>query len=222
MKKFLFTLVTVVAFLAGTRTAQINSASAQMAAFTSPVIPFTNQLVIPLTNGLGFTNSLVQVTNVSSLQLSDVLAILMSLQTNVEESLPVLSFLTTNLNSAASSPTNLVMGAFAPITSNPPSLVTPTGAATGAGADQQTSFSMRIGTNIFTIDPPTFQALVMLRDDLEHALPVLQALNGTTPTNATSVTGSPPVVLNTLAPPPITNGFFTPLTNGPPPLIPGF
>jgi hypothetical protein len=81
---------------------------------------------------------------------------------------------------------------------------------------------MRIGTNIFTIDPPTFQALVTLRDNLERTLPILQALNGTTPTNTTTVTGSPPVVLNTLAPPPVTTGFFIPLTNGPPPLIPGF
>lgn len=222
MKKIFFTLVTVIAFLAGTRTAQINAAFAQTGVISGPVMPLTSPFASPLTNSLGFTNSLIQVTNVSNLELSDVLAILLGLQTNVEESLPVLSFLTTNLNSAASSPTDLVTGAVAPITSNPASLLPPTGAATGAGAQQQTSFSMRIGTNIFTIDPPTFQALVTLRDNLEQALPVLQALNGTTPTNTTSVTGRPPVVQNTLAPPPVTKGFFTPITNAPSSLIPGF
>jgi hypothetical protein len=217
MKKIFFTMAAVLATWAGTQTVQMNSASAQMPAFTGAVNPLTNQPT-PLTNELGFTNTLVQVTNVSTLQMSDVLAILLNLQTNIEESLPVLSFLTTNVNAPNPSQTNQFVGAIAPITSGPAPLLTPTGAATGQ--QQPTSFSLTVGTNTFTLDPPTLEALVILRDDLERALPLVQALNGTSPTNTPGTTGTS--VGNTLAPSPARNGFFTPLTNAPGSLIPGF
>ncbi|HEX4264521.1 MAG TPA: hypothetical protein VH597_09295 [Verrucomicrobiae bacterium] len=228
MKKILFLMVTALAVWAGTRTASMNSTSAQMPAFTGAVIPltnqpvpFTNQLVTPLTNNIGFTNTLVQMTNVSSLQLSDVLARLLSLQTNIEESLPLLSFLTTNINLAGPSQTNQFTGPVEPITSGPAPLLTPTGATTGR--QQPVSFSMTVGTNTFTLDPATLQALVVLRDDLELALPELQALNGTSPGNVPSAV-APAVVnnVNTLTASRITTGFFVPFTNMPPSLIPGF
>jgi hypothetical protein len=220
MKKILFLMMTGLAAWAGTRTASMNSASAQMPAFTGAVIPLTNQPV-PLTNNIGFTNTLVQMTNVSGLQLNDVLTRLLSLQTNIEESLPLLSFLTTNINLAGPSQPNQFTGPIEPLTSGPAPLLTPTGAATGQ--QQPVSFSMTVGTNTFTLDPATLQALVILRDDLELALPELQALNGTSPTDVPG-TVAPAVVnnVNTLTPSRITTGFFVPFTNMPPSLIPGF
>ena len=206
----------MLAISAGTQSAHLDYASAQTPAFTGAVMPITDPFASPLTNNLGFTNSLVQVTNLTAIQMSDVLGRLLSLQTNIEASLPVLSFLTTNIN-VTTPPQTTQFGAIQPITSNPAPL-TPTGAA--SGRQPATSFSLIVGTNIFTIDPSTLQALVTLRNDLELALPELQALNGTTPTNISSAIQ--PSAVNTLAPSPVRNGFFTPFTNMPAPLIPGF
>lgn len=209
-------MATVLAVWAGAQTMQMNSASAQMPAFTGAVMPLTNPFATPLTNSVGFTNTLVQVTNVSALQMSDVLATLLTLQTNIEEALPVLSFLTTNVNVPLPAQTGQMAGAIAPITSAPAPL-TPTGAATGH--QQPTSFSMTVGTNTFTLDPATLQGLVQLRDDLERALPVVQQLNGTAPTNVPNAAVTSAVAFT---PTPVRNGFFTPFTNMPPSLIPGF
>jgi len=66
------------------------------------------------------------------------------------------------------------------------------------------------------LDPATLQAIVTLQDDLALALPVLQSLNGTspTPTNTISVTKTflNPAV-RSFAPPPLTGRFLLPLTN---------
>jgi hypothetical protein len=208
MKKVVLLILTLSAVLwAGSRTLQMNAASAQTNGFAGE--PFS------LTDLFGFTNTVVQVTNTSSLQLNDLVTLLLNLQTNVEETLPVVSTVLsnavvadTNFNTA---PSNEFQGAVGPITSNPASLVTPS----VNGAPQ--SFSLTVGTNTFIIDPPTLQALVILRNNLERTLPVLQALNGTTPQ---TVTNPPPPVavfpnlpVTSLAPPPITNMVTTPLTN---------
>jgi hypothetical protein len=184
----------------------MNSVSAQTGAFT----PFTNAPGIPLTNQLAFTNTLVEATNLSAMELSDVVALLLSLQTNVEETLPVLDLIESNA-AAASASTVPLNGPFAHITSNPQSLFSP---PTGTGGQQQTSLPVRVGTNIFDIDPATLQAITTLRQNLAQALPALQALNGTSPTLTNGVTSnttfSPP---RNFVPAPLTNGFFTPLTN---------
>jgi len=211
MKKIYLTILVLGVVWAGARTPQMTSASAQIQSFTtSPVVPLasgevlplTNQLVLPLTNQIGFTNTLVPPTNdFSTLQLTDLLTTLLTLQTNIEEALPVLALVTSNVTVAEAGGTGQVQGGGAAIT----------GALTA-----QTAFSMTVGTNTFTIDQPTLQALVVLRDDLEQALPVLQALNGTSPTNAIAplppVTNPAPV---SFVPTPATNGFFIPMTNPP-------
>jgi hypothetical protein len=226
MKKIYFMILVLGVVWAGAQTPQMTSASAQIQSFmTSPVVPLassevlplTNQLVFPLTSQIGFTNTLVPPTNdFSTLQLTDVLTVLLSLQSNIEETLPVLALVTSNATVAGAGENGGIPGAVAPITSNPSGLMLPpTGAAHGA-LPAQTSFSMTVGTNTFTIDQPTLQALVVLRDDLEQALPVLQALNGTSPTNAIAplppVTNPAPV---SFVPTPATNGFFIPMTNPP-------
>ncbi|HXS68433.1 MAG TPA: hypothetical protein VN761_06285 [Candidatus Polarisedimenticolia bacterium] len=175
-------------------------------------------MVTPLTNGMGFTNTLVQPTNLNEVQLADVVEMLITLQTNVEETLPELSLLTSNVTFTATAPaptpTTQFHGVIQPMTSGPAPLFSPEtapGASTTAPT-QPTSFSLTVGTNRFTIDPPTLQALVQLRDDLQRALPVLQALNGTTPTNGAPVTFlNPPATSFFFAP--VTNNFFIPLTN---------
>jgi hypothetical protein len=152
----------------------------------------------------------VEATNLSAMELSDVVALLLSLQTNVEETLPVLDLIESNA-AAASASTVPLNGPFAHITSNPQSLFSP---PTGTGGQQQTSLPVRVGTNIFDIDPATLQAITTLRQNLAQALPALQALNGTSPTLTNGVTSSstfsPP---RNFVPAPLTNGFFTPLTN---------
>jgi hypothetical protein len=218
MKKVVSSILIFCAVWAGSRTLEINSASAQITGLTG--LP-------SLTDQFGFTNTLVQVTNVSNLQLNDVVALLLNLQTNVEQTLPALSLVISNaaVANANVSSNNLAtpfQGFIAPITSNPAGLVSaPT---TGIDATQSQSFSLVIGTNTFTIDPPTLQALVILRDNLERSLPVLQALNGTTPQPATNSVSSTPFFPNppvtTFVPATITNIFSTPLTNQSPVLAP--
>lgn len=192
----------------GTQTLSTNSASAQT---IEPLTGMSN----PLTNGLGFTNTLLTPTNLSELQLNDVVTLLMGLQTNVEETLPALMLITSNVTFNVPPPAASLQthGVIAPITSNPPSLVeAPSVAVAVPASEPQTSFSVTVGTNTFVIDPPTLQALVQLRDDLQRALPVLQALNGTTPTNAPPATFLNPSGAS-FVPAPVTNNFFAPLTN---------
>ena len=200
-----------------------SSVSAQSNAFTSFVPP-------PLTNHLGSTNTLVAVTNLSRVQFSDVLTLLLTLQTNVERALPILDMVESNVTFVSPSASNATPltnvnthGFITPMTSNPAGVggpeLTPTGAASGTGAQQgqsQASLSVRIGTNTFEIDPGTVEAIATLRDDLQLTLPVLQALNGTTPTATNALTRTDgfinPGVTN-FAPGPLTNSFNSPLTN---------
>jgi hypothetical protein len=94
--------------------------------------------------------------------------------------------------------------------------LTPTGADSGTAAAQATvtSLSVQIGTNNFDIDVATLQAIFVVRNDLQRALPSLQALNGTSPTPTNS---PPPTVLNpgvtNFSPGPLTNPVTVPLTN---------
>lgn len=212
MKKMFFAMALLCGVLIGSLTLSTNPASAQT------ITPLTG-MVSPLTNGMGFTNTLVQPTNLNEIQLGDVVEALLTLQTNVEETLPELSLVTSNVafTSPAPTPTPTPQfhGVVAPITSNPPGLVSaPAVAVAATPTPPQTSFSLTVGTNTFVIDPPTLQALVELRDDLQRALPLLQALNGTTPTNGAPATFvNPPVT--SFAGAPVTNNFFVPLT-GPP------
>jgi len=214
MKKLFLAIALLCGVWMGTQTLPMNSASAQT------IVPLTG-MVNPLTNGMGFTNTLITPTNLSELQLNDVVTLLMALQTNVEETLPALMLITSNVTFNAPSPSPAqTHGVVAPITSNPPSLVgMPNTAVTATNPQEQTTFSLTVGTNTFVIDPPTLQALVELRDDLQRALPVLQALNGTTPTNGAPATFINPPVTNFL-PASVTNNFFVPLTNQAPFLPP--
>jgi hypothetical protein len=211
MKRIFFTIVTSAVIWGGAQMPQMNSASAQTDAFTGNVVP--------LTNLMAFTNTVVPTTNLSALQFEDVMSLLLSLQTNVEESLPALTVVTTNALPAvnpAPAPVQ-TLGFVPPITSGPPDFfLTPTGAATGQALPP--SFVVKVGTNTLTIDQATFQGLVTLRDQLQQTLPLLQALNGTapSPTNAGTVTTiliQPLPAITNLPVTPITNGFATPLTN---------
>lgn len=144
---------------------------------------------VSLTDVFGFTNTVVPPTVAPNLQLNDLDTLLLNLQTNMEETLPALSLILSNAANTS---------------------------AQGTISTQQQSFSLTVGTNVFAIDPPTLQALVILRNNLEQTLPVLQALNGTSPQPATN-TPTPTVFQNSpvtsFAPPPMTNMAFTPLTN---------
>jgi hypothetical protein len=211
MKKILFTFVI---FLGISAVAQsVNSTSG-----IAPTGPATGTVIftpIPLTNQPAFTNTFVSPTNGASLQLPEVVKLLLALQTNIETTLPALDFIQTNANVVSIVPTNIVHGFFTPMTSIPPPLgLTPTGAASGTNRPQVTSLSVRVGTNSFDIDASTLQAIFVLRNDLQQALPVLQSLNGTSPTNSAAASPSffNPGVTN-LLPNPITNQFAAPLTN---------
>ena len=190
-------------------------------------IPLTNNSVFPFTNLLGFTNSfpggftntLVQPTNLSLLRLTNIVSLLLNLQTNVEVTLPVLGVLTSNATVALSSGTTQTPSTVVPITQAPQGMfLPPTGQV---NTPQPTVISMTLGTNVIEIDPPTFQALVQLRDDLEQALPVLQTLNGTAPRQTNAFTQSPTVIplTNSFTPAanfgvrPFSGGFPPPLTN---------
>lgn len=218
MKKLIRTLPAWCALWSGIQLANMGSAFAQTR-MVPDVLPNTNLLALPLTNGLGFTNTLVPVTNLSNLQLSNVVTLLLSLQTNVEQVLPVLSSLTSNATfEAAAGP---VSQPVVPLTTNAAGALPPsTGQAAGA-ITQLSTIATPLGTNIIEIDPGTFQGLVSLRDDLELALPVLQMLNGTAPsTNNTNhlltPTGftNPIVAVTNLFIAPLSQPFTTPLTNG--------
>jgi len=223
MKKILFSLVTFFGIWAvSAQSLQTNSDTTQIGTVNGALV-FTP---IPLTNQPAFTNTLVVPTNAAAVQLPDVLTLLLTLQTNIETTLPVLDFIQSNANVVSVSPTKIVHGFAAPMTSIPAPLgLTPTGAASGTSRPQVTSLSIRIGTNDFNIDAATLQGVFVLRNRLQQTLPVLQSLNGTSPsqTNFSGVTNStstPPSFFNpgvtNFMPNPITNLFATPLTNAAP------
>lgn len=212
MKKLLPTLLGLCVIWSGARTLQMNSAFAQTTGLPDGISPLTNQIA--------FTNTVVPATNLSALQFADVTTLLLTLQTNIEETLPALTLVTTNAALANFPAPVQTLGAMPPVTSGPPGFfLTPTGSPTGRStAPTQPSFVVHVGTNEVTIDQPTFQALVNLRGQLQQTLPLLQALNGTTPSSTNSGTVTTillralPGITNLIAAP-ITNGFAIPLTN---------
>ena len=223
MTKLFFRVVTLGGLWAGALSMQMSSVFAQSNAFTRLTAP-------PLTNHLASTNTLVAVTNLSRVQFSDVLTLLLTLQTNVERTLPILDMVESNVTFVSPSASNAAPfanvethGFITPMTSNPAGVggpgLTPTGAASGTGAQQgqpQASLSVRIGTNTFDIDPGTVEAIATLRDDLQLTLPVLQALNGTTPTPTNTLNRTDGFInpgITNFAPGPLTNAFHAPLTN---------
>jgi len=218
MKKILFTFAMFLGFWAGAQSVRSNSGLTPISA-TNGAFILTS---IPLTNQPAFTNTLVPSTNGTTLQLPDVLTLLLTLQTNIETTLPVLDSVQSNASVVSVAPTNVTQGFAAPMTSIPTPLgLTPTGAASGNRRPQVRSLSVRIGTNDFNIDTATLQGIFVLRNRLQQTLPVLQSLNGTSPkqTNSLTATNSAaaptffnPGVTNFM-PLPITNQFATPLTN---------
>lgn len=226
MKKLVYTLVSVCAVLIGLKMLPISSAVAQTPPPPIFAVPLTNNSIFALTNVMGFTNTppggftntVVQPTNLVNLRLSNVVTLLLTLQTNIEITLPVLAILTSNASVAVPSASTQVPTAVVPITSAPSGLfLPPTGQTNGS---QQPIISMILGTNVIEIDPATFQGLVLLQNDLQQTLPVLQMLNGTSPGETNAVTPAPATMT------PLTNsftparrGFFTPRTGRfPPPL----
>jgi len=107
MKKIFFTVVTFCGIWAGAHLTQMNSVSAQTSAFTG--------IVIPLTNQIAFTNTVAETTNLSALQLADVVSLLLTLQTNLEQTLPALAFVESNATFVNVSAPNPVLGAVAPL-----------------------------------------------------------------------------------------------------------
>jgi hypothetical protein len=216
MKKFLFTIALVLGVCSGTHCLQINSAHAQIGQMSANgAVTFTP---IPLTNQIPFTNTLVPPTNGANFQLNDLVALLLTLQTNIEETLPVLDFVQSNASVVSVTPTNTIQGFAAPMTSIPPPLgsaLTPTGAASGTNRSQVTGLSVHIGTNDLTIDSGTLQAIFVLRNELSRSLPVLQSLNGTTTpfTNSAAATPFFSSSVTSFAPGPLTNTVTVPLTN---------
>lgn len=231
MKKFVTTILFVCAILIGARTSLDSAFAETTNTFPVIAIPLTNNNVFAFTNLLGvangfpggFTNTLVRPTNLASLRLTNVVTLLLGLQTNIEEVLPVLAILTSNAAVAVSSGSSQFPAAVVPITSAPAGLfLPPTGQVTASNLPA--TIYLGLGTNILKIDPPTYQALVELENDLEQTLPVLQDLNGTAPRQT-----NPPVPLTpTMAPltnlfspvnnfgfAPLSTGFAPPLTNAP-------
>jgi hypothetical protein len=160
-------------------------------------------------------NTLVPPTTGTEFQLPDVVKLLLTLQSNIETTLPVLDLIQSNASVVSLVSTNIVQGFAMPMTSIPQPLLTPTGAASGTNRPHVTSLSVRVGTNHFDIDAATLQGIFVLRNGLQQTLPVLQSLNGTSPSQTNSL-ASPssfnPGVTNFM-PNPITNQFATPLTN---------
>lgn len=231
MKKFVHAFL-LAGLVLGVQLAPITSAFAQTNTVPVLAIPLTNNSVFVLTNVLGFTNAppggftntLVQPTNLETLQLTNVVTLLLNLQTNIEVTLPVLATLTSNASVATPSSTGQSFGAVIPITSAPAGLfLAPTGRTNAT--QQPTVISMKLGTNVIEIDPPTFQGLVLLQNDLLRTLPVLQMLNGTAPRQTNAAAPFPPTttpLTNSSAPVPnfgiaplTTTGLTQPLTNQP-------
>lgn len=210
MKKILPAILVLGVIWSGARSFKMNSASGQTS-FPGNLAPFTNQIT--------FTNTVVPATNLSALQFADVTTLLLTLQTNIEETLPALTIVTTNPTPINFPAPVQSLGAVPPATSGPPGFfLTPTGAPTGRSTPQPPSFSVQVGSNVVTIDQMTFQALVNLRDQMQQTLPLLQALNGTSPTGTntgtvTTILLRPIPGITNMISAPITNGFTTPLTN---------
>jgi hypothetical protein len=206
MKKIFFTIVTLCGICLSAHPQQLNPAGERTDTVT----------IIPLTNQVPFTNTVVSPTNLSTIQLSNVVALLLTLQTNIEETLPVLDLIQSNAVVVSVAPTNR-LGITTPLTNA--TGLTPTGAASGR---RHTSLAVNIGTNSFAIDASTLQALFILRDNLQQSLTVLQGLNGTAPvpTNSLppSATFTPPPVTN-FSPGPLTNRLTIPMTNNAPPFV---
>jgi hypothetical protein len=217
MKKVILTVVLLLGVWVGTQKIEMNSALAQTDMVHGIVSPLTNQLGFPLASQLPFTNTVVLIIDFSAAQPRDVATLLLSLQTNVEITLPVLATMTSNATLVNLSSTGQVHGFVTPNVPMPNSaILPPTGAPNGANTVQQTGISITLGTNTFAVDQETFQALLALRDDLQRTLPVLQVLNGTTPspTNLTTFANPIPQITN-FATGHLTNAFTTPLTNQP-------
>ena len=218
MNKILFTIVIALGICSGTHSLQINSASAQIGQFGTSTGAIT-LTPIPLTNQIAFTNTLVPPTNGPNFQLDDLVALLLTLQTNIEEVLPALDFVQSNAAVVSITLTNRIQGFAAPMTSIPPSLgsslLTPTGAASGANRQQVTGLSIHIGTNDFNVNAATLQAIFILRNNPSRSLPVLQSLNGTTapPTNNPGATPFFSSSVTSFSPGPLTNNVTVPLTN---------
>jgi hypothetical protein len=205
MKKFFATAVICCGLWAGTNSLSINSAFAQIGNITTTLIPLTNQ--IP------FTNTLVPPTNLTTVDLSNVVTLLLTLQTNIEETLPVLDLIQTNAMVVSGVPAENLHGIAPPLTNPASPVLTPTGAASGS-SQRQTFLAVTIGTNEFGIDAPTLQALFLLRGNLQQSLTTLQALNGTEPAVTNSSPPTSPVTLPFAnLPPPVTNFSPGPLTN---------
>lgn len=219
MNKFLFTIAIVLGVCAGAQSLQTESAAAQIGQMGTAA-GAANFTPIPLTNQIAFTNTLVPATNGANFQLSDLVTLLLTLQTNMEEALPVLDFVQSNASVVSVTPTNTIQGFAAPMTSIPPSLgssaLTPTGAASGTNRPEVTGLSIHIGTNDFNINAATLQAIFVLRNNLSRTLPVLQSLNGTTTPPPTNNPGATPFFsssVTSFSPGPLTNAVTVPLTN---------
>src|SRR4051812_20584244 len=88
--------------------------------------------IIPLTNQVPFTNTVVPPTNLTTIQLSNVVTLLLTLQTNIEETLPVLDLIQSNAIVVSVGPTNGLRGVIPPLTNPANPILTPTGAASGS------------------------------------------------------------------------------------------
>ena len=216
MKKVILTVVILCGVWAGSQVTQMNCASAQ-ANMSFVAVPFSNQLGFPPTNQVGFTNTLVQPTDLSTAQVGDVSILLLSLQTNVELTLPVLADMTTNATFVNLSSAGQTPGFFTPIVTIPGALLPPNGATNGVVTPPQAGVLVSLGTNTFVVSQSVFQALLALQANLQQTLPLLQLLNGTAPvpTNnvATATFGTQLQAITNFSPMHFTNNFATPLTN---------
>jgi hypothetical protein len=209
MKKIFALVVLSCGLLAGTHSMPMNSAVAQTGTIRTTFIPLTNQAP--------FINTVVPATNLTTINLSNVVTLLLTLQTNIEETLPVLDLLQSNAVVMSVAPANGLQGAAQPLTNAMTPISPPSGSS-----QRQTSLAVRIGTNDFVIDAPTLLALFILRGNLQQSLTTLQSLNGTEPTNSVPppaapllpfpITNLPPPVTN-FSPGPLTNTISMPLTN---------
>jgi len=208
MKKIFATIITFCGLWAGTHATQMNSSAAQTIART----------IIPLTNQAPFISTVMPATNLNTIQLSNVVTLLLTLQTNIEETIPVLDLLQSNAIVVSVMPTNGLREVAPPLTNS----VTPDLPAAGS-LRAQTSLAVKIGTNEFGIDAPTLLALFRLRNNLQQSLTTLQALNGTAPTSSVPAAPalSPPprnfpaTAVTNFSPGPLTNSLRFPLTNMP-------
>jgi len=197
-------------FLAALLTAG-ESLSQTQSTFGTPAFFGTNRLAF--TNAYGFSNDF------SNMQVADAGKVLLSLEGNIEQALPALFILTSAqpLNILSNASFRAAAGVRAsPL---PPATATasPRGVRPSSLSSEPPMLGVVLGTNIFAMDPQTFQELLALQNSLQQAVPILQQLNGlaTNPnaTNAFSFTNHFVFITNTTALP-MTNRFLMPLTNG--------